>query len=126
MIRIPDPGRFELRLMDGSANPYMLQAGIIAAGLYGLNMKLDPGEALTCNMYTDYKKYPNLAKLPDELEDSLEKLDANKILRESFGDKVIDSYIKLKKEEIKNFFRLETFDKKSSVTEWEKINTLDC
>ena len=56
----------------------------------------------------------------------MEKLDANKILRESFGDKVINSYIKLKKEEIKNFFRLETFDKKSSVTEWEKINTLDC
>ena len=30
MIRIPDPGRFELRLMDGSANPYLMQAGIIA------------------------------------------------------------------------------------------------
>ena len=126
MIRIPDPGRFELRLMDGSANPYMLQAGIIAAGLYGLNMKLDPGEPLTCNMYTDYKNYPNLAKLPDELEDSLEKLDANKILRESFGDEVINSYLKLKKEEIKNFFRHETFDKTTTITQWEKNNTLDC
>ena len=40
MIRIPDPGRFELRLMDGSANPYLLQAGIIAAGLFGMNNKL--------------------------------------------------------------------------------------
>ena len=126
MIRIPDPGRFELRLMDGSANPYMLQAGIIAAGLYGLNMKIDPGEPLSCNMYTDYKNYPDLAKLPDDLEESLEKLNANKILRESFGDEVINSYIKLKKEEIKNFFKLESFDKKSSVTQWEKINTLDC
>ena len=126
MIRIPDPGRFELRLMDGSANPYMLQAGIIAAGLYGLNMKLDPGKPLTCNMYTDYKNYPNLAKLPDELEDSLEKLDANKILRESFDDEVINSYLKLKKEEIKNFFRHETFDKKTTITQWEKNNTLDC
>ena len=126
MIRIPDPGRFELRLMDGSANPYMLQAGIIAAGLYGLNMKLDPGEPLSCNMYTDYKNYPDLAKLPDELEESLDKLDENKILRESFGDEVINSYIKLKKEEIKDFFRSDSFDKKSSVTQWEKTNTLDC
>ena len=40
MIRIPDPGRFELRLMDGSANPYLLQAGIIAAGLEGINKKI--------------------------------------------------------------------------------------
>ena len=126
MIRIPAPGRFELRLMEGSANPYMLQAGIIAAGLYGLNMKLDPGEPLSCNMYTDYKNYPDLAKLPDELEESLDKLDENKILRESFGDEVINSYIKLKKEEIKDFFRSDSFDKKSSVTQWEKTNTLDC
>ena len=112
--------------MDGSANPYMLQAGIIAAGLYGLNMKLDPGEPLNCNMYTDYKNYPDLTKLPDELEESLDKLDENKILRESFGDEVINSYIKLKKEEIKDFFSSDSFDKKSSVTQWEKTNTLDC
>ena len=71
MIRIPDPGRFELRLMDGSANPYLLQAGVIAAGLDGINNKSDPGEALTCNMYTDYKNYPNLNKLPNEIEDEM-------------------------------------------------------
>ena len=126
MIRIPDPGRFELRLMDGSANPYLLQAGVIAAGLYGLNNKSDPGEALTCNMYNDYKNYPNLTKLPDELEDSLEKLDGNKDLREAFGEEVINSYIKLKKQELETFNKEEVFDKKRSVTEWEKNNTLDC
>ena len=38
MIRVPDPGRFELRLMDGSANPYLLQAGVMAAGIDGLNI----------------------------------------------------------------------------------------
>jgi len=126
MIRIPDPGRFELRLMDGSANPYLLQAGVIASGLYGLNIKLDPGEPLTCNMYTDYKNYPNLPKLPDDLEDSLDMLNDNKVLREAFGGKVIDSYIKLKKEELLNFSKEEIFDKNSPVTEWEKKNTLDC
>ena len=126
MIRIPDPGRFELRLMDGSANPYLLQAGVIASGLYGLNLKLDPGEPLSCNMYTDYKNYPNLPRLPDDLEDSLEMLNDNKVLREAFGDHTIDSYIKLKKEELSNFHKEEIFDKKSSVTNWEKQNTLDC
>ena len=126
MIRIPDPGRFELRLMDGSANPYLLQAGVIAAGLFGLNNKTDPGEPLACNMYTDYKNYPNLEKLPNDIEESLDELDENKILREAFGDDVINSYLKLKRKEIEDFDQNENFDKKSPVTEWEKNNTLDC
>ena len=126
MIRIPDPGRFELRLMDGSANPYLLQAGVIAAGIFGLNNKTDPGEPLSCNMYTDYKNYPNLSKLPDHLEDSLEEFRNNKNLKEAFGEEVINSYIKLKNQELDNFDKEESFDKRSSITEWEKINTLDC
>jgi len=126
MIRIPDPGRFELRLMDGSANPYLLQAGVIAAGLLGINNKSDPGEPLTCNMYTDYKKYQNLKKLPNEIEDAIEELEKSKELRDSFGKDVINSYIKLKNQEIEDFNRKERFDKKSSITDWEKNNTLDC
>jgi len=126
MIRIPDPGRFELRLMDGSANPYLLQAGIIAAGLFGMNNKSNPGEPLTCNMYTDYKNYPNLAKLPNDLEDSLSKLENNKHLREAFSEEVINSYIKLKNQEIDEFNKEEVFDKKKDITDWEKNNTLDC
>ena len=126
MIRIPDEGRFELRLMDGSANPYLLQAGIIAAGLYGLNHKSNPGEPLTCNMYTEHKKYPNLEKLPNNIEESLEKLDESKNLRESFGDDVVNSYLKLKRQEIEDFEKNDNFDKKKSITDWEKYNTLDC
>jgi glutamine synthetase len=126
MIRIPDPGRFELRLIDGSANPYLLQAGVISAGLYGINNKSDPGEPLTCNMYTDFKNYPNLNKLPDKIEDAIGNLEDSKELKESFGEEVINSYIKLKKTEIDEFNRKERFDKSSSVTDWEKNNTLDC
>ena len=126
MIRIPDPGRFELRLMDGSANPYLLQAGVIASGLYGMNNRIDPGKILNCNMYTDYEKYPDLPKLPDQLEDSLEKLDNNKDIKEIFGEEVINSYIKLKNQELENFNLDEVFDKRKTVTEWEKRNTLDC
>ena len=126
MIRIPDPGRFELRLMDGSANPYLLQAGVLAAGIQGLKNKINPGKPLYCNMYTDYKKYPNLPKLPDNLEHSLEKLKNNKKMNNSFGNNVINSYLKLRNSEIKEFKQKESFDKKEPVTKWEKINTLDC
>tara|TARA_Y100000590_G_scaffold355689_1_gene409574 strand:+ start:334 stop:1659 length:1326 start_codon:yes stop_codon:yes gene_type:complete len=126
MIRIPDPGRFELRLMDGSANPYLLQAGVLAAGIQGLKNKINPGKPLYCNMYTDYKKYPNLPKLPDNLEHSLDKLKNNKKMNNSFGNNVINSYLKLRNSEIKEFKQKERFDKKEPVTKWEKINTLDC
>ena len=126
MIRIPDPGRFELRLMDGSSNPYLLQAGVIAAGIYGLNNKIDPGEPLSCNMYTEYKKYPDLKKLPEKIEDSLNELSNSKEIKEAFGEDVISSFIKLKNMEIEEFNKVETFDKTRKITDWEKKNTLDC
>ncbi len=126
MIRVPDPGRFELRLMDGATNPYLLQAGVLAAGIYGLVNKIDPGEPLSCNMYTDYKKYPDLKKLPDSIEDSLDELNNSKEIKEAFGEDVINSFVKLKKMEIEEFNKEENFDKKKEVTSWEKENTLDC
>jgi len=126
MIRIPDPGRFELRLMDGSSNPYLLQAGVIAAGICGLNNKIDPGEPLSCNMYTEYKKYPDLKKLPEKIEDSLNELNNSKEIKEAFGEDVINSFIKLKNMEIEEFNKIETFDKTRKITDWEKENTLDC
>ena len=126
MIRIPDPGRFELRLMDGSANPYLLQAGIIAAGLEGINKKLNPGKPLHCNMYKDYKKYPNLKKLPNDINQAISMLQKSKSLANAFGKDVIGSYIKLKTSEIKDFRSKSTFNKKKPVTKWEKDNTLDC
>ncbi|HJP45803.1 MAG TPA: type III glutamate--ammonia ligase, partial [Arenicellales bacterium] len=56
MVRVPDAGRFELRLMDGAVNPYLLQAGVLAAGLDGIENKRDPGKRLDINMYTDGHK----------------------------------------------------------------------
>ena len=126
MIRIPDPGRFELRLMDGSANPYLLQASILAAGLDGIKNKINPGNPLYCNMYEDFAKYPDLPKLPDELDQSLSQLKDNKSMNEAFGSDVISSYIKLRDTEIKEFKSKESFDKSKAVTKWEKDNTLDC
>jgi len=126
MIRIPDPGRFELRLMDGSANPYLLQAGVIAAGIDGMEKKRDPGQPLFINMYTDGDNYPNIKKLPSNLENAIEYLSSSEVLLSAFGEKNITSYLKLKQQELKDFNSKETFSKKELITEWEKTNTLDC
>ena len=126
MIRIPDPGRFELRLMDGSVNPYLLQASVLAAGLDGLKNKINPGKPLNCNMYEDHTKYPDLPKLPNELHQSLEMLKDNKDMNEAFGKDVVDSYVKLRNSEINEFNKKENFDKTKTITRWERDNTLDC
>ena len=126
MIRVPDPGRFELILMDGSANPYLLQASVLAAGIEGLSKRINPGKPLFCNMYEDYKKYPNLSKLPNELKDSLDKIENNKEMNKAFGKEVIKSYVKLRTSELKDFNDNEKFDKSKPITKWERQNTLDC
>jgi glutamine synthetase len=77
-------------------------------------------------MYTDYEVYPHLKKLPSDLDSALEKLDESKELKEAFGEKIITSYIKLKNNEINNFSTKEIFSKENPITDWEKLNTLDC
>ena len=126
MIRIPEPGRFELRLMDGSVNPYLLQASVLAAGLHGLKDNIDPGKPLDCNMYEDFAKYPDLPKLPDELNQSLKQLKNNNDMNEAFGKDVISSYIKLRSSELREFNKNFSLDKTQPVTDWERENTLDC
>ena len=61
-------------------------------------------------MYTDYKKYPNLPKLPDNLDQSLERLRNNKKMNNSFGKEVINSYLKLRNAELKEFKQKENFE----------------
>jgi len=77
-------------------------------------------------MYTDGDNYPNIKKLPSNLEDALEYLSNSKVLLSAFGEKNITSYLKLKQQELKDFNSKETFSKKDPITDWEKINTLDC
>jgi len=118
MVRIPDPGRFEIRLMDGATNPYLLQAAILAAGLDGVANKRDPGERIDLNMYTDQHKLKNIRKLPTNLLDAIRLLDASEVARSGFGDEFIDSYVKLKHEEWQRFTR--------EISAWERSHTLDC
>ena len=118
MVRIPDAGRIELRLMDGAANPYLLQAGILVAGLDGINNKRDPGKRIDLNLYTEGHKVRGLRKLPLNLLDAIRLTDKDKNLRDGFGESFIDSYVKLKNRQWDDYA--------SSLSQWERDNTLDC
>ena len=126
MIRIPGSGRFELRLMDGATNPYLLQAGILASGIDGIEKKRNPGKPLFVNMYEEGDKIKNVTKLPNSLDQALVNLNENNILKSAFGEKTINSYIKLKKLEINKFKSSNSSQNNNIISEWEKINTLDC
>ncbi|MCY4641787.1 MAG: type III glutamate--ammonia ligase [Gammaproteobacteria bacterium] len=118
MIRVPDDGRFELRLMDGATNPYLAQAAVIAAGLDGIKNKRDPGKPSFINMYEEGDKLRSAKKLPATLLDALRLLEKNKTLKNELGVEVIDSYIKLK--------MMEWHDYTSHLSQWERQATLDC
>ena len=118
MVRIPDAGRFEFRLMDGAANPYLIQAGLIAAGLDGVINKRDPGKRLDINMYTDGHKVKNVRRLPLNLLDALRTMKGSAVLRDAFAGDVIDSYVKLRMNDWDSYAR--------HLTQWERANTLDC
>ena len=117
MIRIPDVGRFEFRLGDGAANPYLLQAGILAAGLDGMTNARDPGKRLDINMYTEGHKVKGAKKLPLNLLDALRALEKSRVLKDSLGDAFVSGYLKLKTEEWNAFSR--------HLTQWERDTTLD-
>ena len=118
MVRVPGAGRFELRLMDGATNPYLLQAAIMLLGLDGLNNKRDPGKRLDINMYTEGHKAGKVKKLPLNLLDAIRDFDKSKIIREGFGDNLVNSYVKLKNQD------WSTFNK--HLSSWERETTLDC
>jgi glutamine synthetase len=118
MIRIPDAGRFEFRLADGAANPYLLQASLLAAGLDGMRSKRDPGKRLDINMYTDGHSVKDAKKLPLNLLDALRALERSAVLKDAFGEPTLKAYLKLKHEDWSGYSRY--------LTEWERQTTLDC
>eukprot|EP00439_Symbiodinium_sp_Y106_P088365 s1_g901.t1 len=119
MIRIPDSDRIEVRLADGAANPYLLPAGVLAAGLDGITNKRDPGPRLDIDMYEhgDDEAYAD-KKLPFNLLDALRCLEQSEELGNGLGEEFVASYTKLKMVEWNEYSR--------HLTEWERSYTRDC
>ena len=118
MIRIPDAGRFELRLSDGAANPYLMAASLLEAGLDGIDNHRDPGPPLDMNAYLHPHRIESLRQLPDNLQDALRALETNAILTAGLGEEFTSAYLKLK--------RAEWRDYANHVSAWELRHTLDC
>ena len=117
MVRVPGPGRFELRLPDGAANPYLMQAVILAAGLDGVRSKADPGRRYDIDMYQMGHTVKNAPKLPLNLLDALREYDKDKTLKSMMGDEFSSAFLKLKHKEWNSYA--------SHFSKWETENTMD-
>jgi glutamate---methylamine ligase len=118
MVRIPDAGRFEVRLADGAVNPYLLPAAVLAAGLDGIAKKSDPGKRIDLDMYAERDKVRGVKMLPLNLLDALRALEKDRTLRSAIGDETMSALIKLRMQDWNAYSR--------ELTDWERANTLDC
>ena len=118
MVRVPDEGRFEFRQADGAANPYLLMAGLLAAGLDGIENQTSPGKRLDIDMYADGHKVSGVKKLPLYLIDAVRAFAKDKVLCAALGDEFSNAYIKLKTNDWNRYSQ--------HLTQWERDTTLDC
>lgn len=112
MVRIPG-GRLELRLADGSCNPYLATAAVIAAGLDGVERELEPGEPYNVNLYDLSEadlKAKGIRTLPQSLHEAIEALEADDVIKGALGV-LADEFINLKRMEWVEYMR--------HVSEWE-------
>ena len=116
MLRIPDAGRFEFRLPDGACNPYLVQAGLLAAGLAGVAGGAHPGPRSDENYY-EVRPPPHVRTRPGNLLDAVRALQADAPLRARLGDPFVDSYSKLKLASWREYC--------AHLTQWELDNTMD-
>ncbi len=117
MIRIPDDNRIEVRLADGAANPYLLQAGLIGAGLDGVEKQTDPGARLDIDMYTDGHKIQGAPRLPLNMLDAIRLFEQSPALPDLLGEELCRSYAKLKHGEWNDFMQ--------HFSAWEHANAID-
>jgi glutamine synthetase len=118
MLRVPGPGRVEDRTIDGSCNPYLAAAAVLAAGLDGIENGLDAGEANSENLYTipvDALRERGLTTLPANLLEATNELEQNAVLREALGvgrdEDYVDYFVRVKRDEWNRYHE--------QVTPWE-------
>ena len=108
----PESTRLELRCPDPSCNPYLAFAVMLAAGLDGIRRELPAPEATEENLYlrdTQRRSAPEL--LPGSLNQALDALEQDQVVRDALGAHIYDRFISAK--------RLEWEDYRLEVSDWE-------
>ncbi len=109
---LPDATRIELRCPDPSCNPYLAFAVMLAAGLDGIKRNLAAPDATDENLYLlEPAKRAALTQLPGALDEALDELAKDDVIREALGGHVYERFTTAK--------RLEWDEFRSEVTEWE-------
>ena len=102
-VRIPPERghgcRIELRVGDGSANPYLVTAATLFAGIDGLRRELEPPAPLTGDAYTAPAEEAG-DPLPLSLDAALDALQADALLTEACGDELVQTFVTLKRFEL--------------------------
>jgi glutamine synthetase len=118
MLRIPGPGRVEDRTIDGACNPYLASTVVLAAGLDGIENKLDPGDPNPGNLYEaseDELRKRGVELLPANLLDATRELEQDAVMREALGrgrdEDYLDYFIRVKRNEWTQYHE--------QVTPWE-------
>jgi glutamine synthetase len=118
-VRVPF-GRLEVRLPDSGCNPYLVSAALIAAGLDGIDRKLDPGPAQNINLYEltpEQLKDKGIKLLPQSLNEAIDALEADPVICGGLGQDLAREFIRLK--------RMEWTEYSRHVSEWESKRYLE-
>lgn len=120
MVRVPPERgsgtRLEVRVGDGAANPYLLIAGILAAGLDGIRRDLEcPPDAV--GMAYDNEDAP---VLPATFGDALAALEGNEKLRGEMSHELFEAFLVLKHDELDRFTEAVPDGLAGEVSDWEK------
>jgi glutamine synthetase len=102
--------RIELRCPDPSCNPYLAFAVMLADMLDGIQKKINPPKPVEENIY-HLPSYEKIEKLPDSLEEALECLEKDEVVKNAIGKHCLREFINLKRKELKEY--------QSHVCEWD-------
>ncbi|OCA88736.1 glutamine synthetase family protein [Pseudobacillus wudalianchiensis] len=118
LVRVPEKRRerrFEFRGADGTCNPYLLSAALIAAGLHGIRKRIDPGEPLEVdagNLSNNELEAMGIEWVPRNLQEAMDSLAKDTILADSIGRPIWQEFIKVKREEWnKHFYRIDEWER---------------